>query len=99
MADEELTLGIYVQSYHRYNKILTQNLLERCTYVVRASEADLYRKAGVTYIDVYTAYSTDASYIPEESDYHLKNIPATSRQKVLIDEKRIEVVFHADADS
>ena len=47
MADEELTLGIYVQSYHRYNKILTQDLLERCTYVVRASEADLYRKAGV----------------------------------------------------
>ena len=47
MADEELTLGIYVQSYHRHNKILTQDLLERCTYVVRASEADLYRKAGV----------------------------------------------------
>ena len=47
MEDEELTLGIYVQSYHRYNKILTQDLLERCTYVVRASEADLYRKAGV----------------------------------------------------
>ena len=47
VVDEELTLGIYVQSYHRYNKILTQDLLERCTYVVRASEADLYRKAGV----------------------------------------------------
>lgn len=45
--DDELTLGIYVQSYHRYDKILTQDLLERCTYVVRASEADLYRKAGV----------------------------------------------------
>ena len=45
--NDELTLGIYVQSYHRYNKILTQDLLERCTYVVRASEAELYRKAGV----------------------------------------------------
>ena len=43
----ELSLGIYVQSYHRYNKILTQDLLERCTYVVRESEAELYRKAGV----------------------------------------------------
>lgn len=47
MENEELTLGIYVQSYHRYDKILTQNLLERCTYVVRASEAEQYRKAGV----------------------------------------------------
>ena len=47
MADGELSLGIYVQSYHRYNKILTQELLEHCTYVVRKSEAELYRKAGV----------------------------------------------------
>lgn len=43
----EVTLGIYVQSYHRYNKILTQDLLERCTYVVRASEELEYRRAGV----------------------------------------------------
>lgn len=60
----------------------------------------IYSKvAGVTYIDIYTAYSTESSYIPGAGDYQLKNIPATSRQKVLIDEKRIEVVFHADADS
>ena len=39
----EVTLGIYVQSYHRYNKILTKDLLEHCTYVVRESEAELYR--------------------------------------------------------
>ena len=45
--EDKLTLGIYVQSYHRYNKILTQDLLEQCVYVVRASEAELYRKAGV----------------------------------------------------
>ena len=44
---EELTLGIYVQSYHRYNKILTQELLEQCTYVVRASEKVEYQKAGI----------------------------------------------------
>lgn len=43
----EVTLGIYVQSYHRYDKILTNDLLERCTYVVRASEEDKYREAGV----------------------------------------------------
>ena len=45
--NDEVTLGIYVQSYHRYNKILTQDLLEDCTYVVRASEEQLYRDAGV----------------------------------------------------
>lgn len=53
--------------------------------------------AGVTYIDVYTAYGTNSSYVPAENDYQLKNIPATSRQKVLIDENRIEVVFDADS--
>ena len=47
MENDTLSLGIYVQSYHRYNAILTQDLLERCTYVVRRSEEELYRKAGV----------------------------------------------------
>ena len=46
MADE-LTLGIYVQSYNRYDKILTQDLFEECTYVVRKSEEEFYKNAGV----------------------------------------------------
>ena len=44
---EEVTLGIYVQSYKRYDKILTQDLFEECTYVVRKSEEESYRQAGV----------------------------------------------------
>lgn len=44
---KEVTLGIYVQSYKRSDKILTANLLENCTYVVRKSEEDAYRKAGI----------------------------------------------------
>ncbi len=52
--------------------------------------------AGITYIDVYTAYSDDSSYVPVEEDYQLKNIIATTRQKILMDENRIEVIFHAD---
>lgn len=47
MENDTLSLGIYVQSYHRYNAILTQDLFERCTYVVRKSEEEMYRKAGV----------------------------------------------------
>ena len=52
--------------------------------------------AGITYIDVYTAYSTDKEYVPDEDDYQVKNIIVNSRQKVLIDDTRIEVTFSAD---
>ena len=34
-------------SYRRYDNILTQSLLEYCTYVVREEEADKYKAAGV----------------------------------------------------
>lgn len=53
--------------------------------------------SGITYIEIKTAYSTVKSNIPKESDYKAENIIATSRQKVLIDEQRIEVTFHADS--
>lgn len=42
-----MTFNIYVRSYNRYDKIVTQPLLEYCTYVVRESQAQLYRDAGV----------------------------------------------------
>lgn len=44
---DELTVGIYVPSYRRSNRILTQNLFEECTYMVRKSQEEDYRKAGV----------------------------------------------------
>lgn len=44
---EGCTLGIYVPSYRRSNKILTYHLLEYCTYMVRKSEEQAYREAGV----------------------------------------------------
>lgn len=44
---EELSVGIYVPSYRRWNRILTQELFEECTYLVRKSQEDDYRKAGV----------------------------------------------------
>lgn len=53
--------------------------------------------AGLTYIDIYTAFSPDKSYIPSEEEFRLKNVNATSRQKVLVDEARIEVMFDADS--
>lgn len=53
--------------------------------------------AGLTYVEIYTAYGTSSTYVPESSDYKQKNIIVTSRQKVLIDEKRIEVSFSEDS--
>lgn len=53
--------------------------------------------AGLTYVEIYTAYGTSSTYVPESSDYKQKNIIVTSHQKVLIDEKRIEVSFSEDS--
>ncbi len=44
---KEKTLGVYVPSYKRSNKIITEHLLNSCTYVVRKSEEELYKAAGV----------------------------------------------------
>ena len=39
--------NIYCMSYRRSDKILTKHLFEYCTYVVRETEADAYRRAGI----------------------------------------------------
>ena len=39
--------NIYCMSYQRPNKILTKQLFEYCTYIVREKEADAYRHAGI----------------------------------------------------
>ena len=41
------SFNIYCMSYKRSNRIMTKNLFEYCTYVVREEEADQYRAAGV----------------------------------------------------
>lgn len=50
--------------------------------------------SGVTYVDIYTASSTNPSYVPGTSDYVQTNVEATTRQKILIAESRIEVSLH-----
>jgi len=44
---EDVTFCIYVPSYKRSDTILTYDLLEYCTYVVRKSEEAAYREAGI----------------------------------------------------
>lgn len=48
---DEITVGIYVPSYKRSNDIETWYVLDgNCTYVVRESEEQKYREAGITKI-------------------------------------------------
>lgn len=49
--------------------------------------------AGITYVEIKTAFSIDIAHIPKPEDYKPENIIVTSRQKVLIDERRIEVML------
>ena len=51
---------------------------------------------GITRIDILSAYSESYSYVPAADEYQDQNIMVSTRQKVEIDEKRIEVVFIAD---
>lgn len=53
--------------------------------------------AGITFVEILSAYSTSSAYTPDESDYKHQNIIVTSRQKVLLDDARIEVSFRADS--
>lgn len=45
--NQNITFNIYVLSYKRSDRIVTQDLFDYCTYVVREWEADDYRRAGV----------------------------------------------------
>ena len=53
--------------------------------------------AGVTYIEIATAYSTDKAHVPESAEYKVQNVVVTSRQKVMVDATRIEVTVDADS--
>ncbi len=54
--------------------------------------------AGITYIEIFSTFSTSSTYTPKSTDYKQGNIKVSTRQKVLIDDTRIEVVFSADSD-
>ena len=53
MENNEATFAIYVPSYKRSDRILTYNLFEKCTYLVRESEKQAYLKAGISEKDLW----------------------------------------------
>ena len=57
----------------------------------------IYRTvAGITRVDILTAFSADKMFVPGTADYAERNIMISTRQKISLDEKRIEVSFDAD---
>ena len=84
-----------------YKNLATLSLIEDGSSLVAGVslltdlfKGGIYAKvAGITKAVIYTAWSTDKSYIPNDSDYKLSNVLVTARQKVLVDENRINVSF------
>lgn len=50
--------------------------------------------AAVTYVDIYTASTTDVTHVPSDDEYVLANVNAETRQKILVDEARIGVSLY-----
>lgn len=52
---------------------------------------------GLTYVKIEVVSTKDSSHVPEAEEYTIANILATSREKILIDAQRIEVVLDGDS--
>lgn len=48
---------------------------------------------GVTYVDIKCATTTRNDYIPQAEEYDKVNVSVTSRQKIVVTDTRIEVVY------
>lgn len=48
---------------------------------------------GITYVDIRCASTTSRDYIPQVDEYTKVNVSVTSRQKVVVMDTRIEVVY------
>lgn len=67
------TLGVYVPSYKRSGDIKTYHVLNHCTYVVRKSEEQLYRDAGVDRI--LAAPDEEIDSLPKVRQWIIDNTP------------------------
>ena len=87
-----------------YGSLVIKSLMDQATKFVAGTNLltqlfneGIYRAVpGVTYIEISVAHGNSVDYVPSPSDYKAKNIMVNSRQKILIDEKRIEVAFSED---
>ena len=52
---------------------------------------------GVTYVDIKCATTTSTSYVPDDDEYTHINVAVTSRQKAVVTDTRIEVVYSGNS--
>ncbi|MCD7826357.1 MAG: hypothetical protein LUH14_10420 [Clostridiaceae bacterium] len=52
---------------------------------------------GVTYVDIKCASTTSKDYIPTDDEYTKVNVTVTSRQKIVVSDTRIEVVYSGNS--
>lgn len=72
-------IGLYCPSYNRWNEIKTKNIVPSITYVVRKSQEDFYREAGVDNIwavedDKINSWCNVMNYIIDNSKEELITI-------------------------
>lgn len=79
----DLSVGVYVPSYGRYMQIMTYKLLNNCTYVVRVSEEEHYRKAGIENLMV----------VPDEEINSLGKV-----RQYIIEHAKEDIVVQIDDD-
>lgn len=77
----------YVGTLVAGDDLLTQKLIEGIYDDV----------AGVTFVDILVATTTDKTVVPEEPDYLSGNVEATIRQLITTDSSRIEVKLNGDS--
>lgn len=73
MSQDCKTCAIYVPSYRRSDDIKTWHILNDCTYVVRKSEEEAYRKAGVT--KILAAPDEEIDSLPKVRQWIIDNTP------------------------
>ena len=83
-----------------YADLVKESLVEQCDEILPGSTlyiqellGDIYRSvSGVGYIDVKTYSTTDSGKTPESEEYgENKNILADVRQRIVVEDTRIEV--------
>ena len=84
-----------------YKQLVVDSIMNDCksmvagtSLLIQSLHEGIYNTvSGVTYVDITTAYETDKSSTPETGDYKAANVVVTMRQRVLVDDTRIEVTF------
>jgi hypothetical protein len=79
------TVGLYVPSYKRYDKIKTAHIIDGCKYVVRESEVEQYRQALPLEIEIVMA--------PDEQINSLGKV-----RQWIIDNTEEDIVIQLDDD-